>query len=153
MDETKEPALYDLDKTGRDGAETEREVASKRLESHGSENSQAHASKFKLCSKSILDHWLFTTVMTLLTIYALFGDDLRLLATSKADDPIFFSLSIICLFAFTLEIGLGSYVKEGYWLGFFFWLDVIATVSLIPDIGWIWDPIIGNDSDDGNNAG
>jgi hypothetical protein len=36
-------------------------------------------------------------------------------------------------------------------LGFFFWLDVIATISLIPDIGWIWDPILGNE-ESGTNA-
>mmetsp|Transcript_37123 Transcript_37123/g.6616 ORF Transcript_37123/g.6616 Transcript_37123/m.6616 type:complete len:92 (+) Transcript_37123:36-311(+) len=90
--------------------------------------------------------------MTLLTIYALFGDDLRLLATEKESDPVFYSLSIICLIFFTVEIVLGSLVKEDYLLGFFFWLDVVATVSLIPDIGWIWDPIIGNDEGGGSNA-
>jgi hypothetical protein len=84
--------------------------------------------------------------MTLLTIYALFGDDLRLLATPKRDDEIFYSLSCVCLFFFTLEVVMASFVKENYLLGFFFWLDVVATISLIPDIGWIWDPIMGDDS-------
>jgi hypothetical protein len=30
-------------------------------------------------------------------------------------------------------------MKPGYWLGFFFWLDVLATFSMIFDIGWIMD--------------
>jgi hypothetical protein len=31
---------------------------------------------------------------------------------------------------------------------FYFWLDLIATVSIIPDIGWIWDEI----QDSGNSS-
>lgn len=89
--------------------------------------------------------------MTLLTIYALFGDDLRLLATSKDADPGFYGITSVCLLFFLVEVVLGSIAKEGYWLGFFFWLDVVATVSLIPDIGWIWDPIMGNE-DGGSDA-
>lgn len=90
--------------------------------------------------------------MTVLTIYALFGDDLRLLATEKSADPVFYGITVSCLFFFGLELGLGSWTKEGYFLGFFFWLDFVATVSLIPDIGWIWDPIMGNDEDGGSDA-
>ena len=26
---------------------------------------------------------------------------------------------------------------------FFFWSDVICFLSLIPDCGWIWQPLIG----------
>lgn len=29
-----------------------------------------------------------------------------------------------------------------YLLGFYFWLDALATLSLIPDIGWIWSEIV-----------
>jgi hypothetical protein len=95
---------------------------------------------------TILDHWTFTTGMTVLTVYALFGDDLRLLATTKDADTTFYSISVVCLFFFALEVVLASIVKDQYWLGFFFWLDVVATVSLIPDIAWIWDPIVGDNS-------
>ena len=44
---------------------------------------------------------------------------------------------------FALEICLASIAKEGYFLGFYFWLDFVATVSLLTDIGWIWNEIIG----------
>jgi hypothetical protein len=37
-------------------------------------------------------------------------------------------------------------------LSFYFWLDFIATVSLLPDIGWIWNPIIGADEEDGGSS-
>ena len=36
-----------------------------------------------------------------------------------------------------------------YIFGFYFWLDLASTFSLIPDIGWIWDPLVGGDSSAG----
>ena len=44
---------------------------------------------------------------------------------------------------FFIEIVLSSIAKEDYFNSFYFWLDLISTVSLITDIGWIWDEIIG----------
>jgi len=37
-------------------------------------------------------------------------------------------------------------------MGFYFWLDIIATVSLIFDIGWIWDEITGTQDFSASNA-
>jgi hypothetical protein len=46
---------------------------------------------------------------------------------------------------FLLEIVINSFVKVGYftWYSFFFYLDLISAFSLIPDIPWIWNPILG----------
>jgi hypothetical protein len=50
----------------------------------------------------------------------------------------------MCLFFFTIEIIMASYGNPKiYWLSFFFWLDVVSTLSIIPDIGWIMDEITG----------
>ena len=76
--------------------------------------------------------------MTTLTIYALFGDDIRVLAFTTHEDDVFYGLSTVCLFFFLLELVLSSWAKEGYLGSFYFWLDLIATLSLIPDIGWLW---------------
>ena len=82
--------------------------------------------------------------MTLLTIYALFFDDIRIIGFSdKSVDDGFFIMSSICLFFFVFEIVIASIGVQFYICGFFFWLDILATISIIPDIGWIWDPIIG----------
>jgi hypothetical protein len=51
--------------------------------------------------------------MILLTIYALFGDDIRLTASEKPDDAIFFTLSIVALFFFTMELTLNMLAKPG----------------------------------------
>jgi len=81
--------------------------------------------------------------MTLITVYALFGDDIRNLFFTKEEDDVFFSLTCVCMFFFFLEIVLSSISKEDYFLGFYFWLDLVATASLIFDIGWVWDIIMG----------
>jgi len=47
--------------------------------------------------------WI-TIVMSIITLFALFGDDFRLWFTSKAADPYFYSGLIISLAAFTAEI-------------------------------------------------
>ena len=77
-----------------------------------------------------------TIVMTLTTIFALFGDDVRLWMTNKNADPWFFGLFILSLILFSLELLIQSCVVDGFKYGFFFYLDLIATVSLVPDILW-----------------
>ncbi len=83
--------------------------------------------------------------MTITTIYALFGDDIRMLAFSKEADEIFYYITCVSMFLFTLEIVIASICKPDYIFGFYFWLDVISTVSLITDIGWIMNSILGQE--------
>ena len=93
----------------------------------------------------MLGHWLYNLWILVLTIYALFGDDIRLAATALPADPVFFSLSCVAMFFFALELVVASMVKEDYWMGFYFWLDLLATLSMISDIGWAWEEILGTD--------
>ena len=92
---------------------------------------------------AFLSHWSVTVFTTTITLYALFGDDIRGLAFQKSADEGFYAITIVCMFFFGLEIILSSIAKEGYFLGFYFWLDLIATVSLLLDIGWFWAYITG----------
>jgi len=94
--------------------------------------------KQKVKIEKFLDHYISVVVVTLITIYALFADDFRLLAIKPEHDNMFYVCGLLGMFAFTIEIVLASYAKEGYWNSFFFWLDIISTVSMITDIGWIW---------------
>ena len=43
------------------------------------------------------------------------------------------------MFLFALEILLNTIVVDDFKYSFFFWLDIIATLSLIPDIVWLSD--------------
>jgi len=84
--------------------------------------------------------------MTLVTVYALFFDDIRIVFFSKENDDYFFGLTLFGMICFAVEIILASISKEDYFLTFFFWLDLVSTLSMIPDCGWIWDPITGGGS-------
>lgn len=86
---------------------------------------------------------MFVLFMTIYTIYALWFDDVRMLAFSKSHDDIFYGITLVGIFCFAFEISLASYAKEEYPWTFFFYLDIISTVSMIPDCGWITDWLSG----------
>eukprot|EP00397_Hematodinium_sp_SG-2012_P007021 GEMP01007061.1.p1 GENE.GEMP01007061.1~~GEMP01007061.1.p1 ORF type:complete len:957 (+),score=156.10 GEMP01007061.1:58-2871(+) len=79
----------------------------------------------------------FTAFTTLLTLFVLFGDDIRLLSTEKPMDQVFDVLTISSLIVFSLEIFAHSVAKEDYWMSFFMVLDSIATVTLIFDVSTV----------------
>lgn len=81
--------------------------------------------------------------MTLITIYSLFFDDIRSLAFPMSTDNICYGITTGCMACFLIEIFLASLAKDEYFLSFFFWLDVVSTLSMIPDIGWIWNAMTG----------
>lgn len=63
------------------------------------------------------------------------------------------SRSVLCVFVFfSVELVVSSVVKPGYFLGFFFWLDLVAAFSLVPDIPWFWYPMIGLSASDATAA-
>jgi succinate-acetate transporter protein len=82
--------------------------------------------------------------MTLLTIYALFFDDIRVLAFPKEKDDVFYGITLMGIIIFTLEIFFASFVNPAYIGSFFFYLDIVSTLTMIPDCGWIWTQLIEN---------
>lgn len=42
------------------------------------------------------------------------------------------------------EIILASYSKKEYRCKFFFWLDLLSTISLVTDIGWLMDLLVSD---------
>ena len=110
--------------------------------------------KFKERVANFLDSSQVTIFMTVVTVYALFGDDIRLAAFSKPADNVFNGLTLASLVLFSAELILSCWAKPGFLWSFYFWLDFLSTISLIPDISWIWYPMIGLDqeSSDTSNA-
>ena len=84
--------------------------------------------------------------MSSITVYSLFFDDVRAAAFDKEDDIVFWGITLACMIFFLVEIIIASICKEDYFLTFFFWLDLISTITMIPDCGFIWNPIIGQSS-------
>jgi hypothetical protein len=79
--------------------------------------------------------------MTLVVLYTLFGDDIRGWVTPKAADPYFYVGFILSIVLFGTEITVKTVVDEDYKYSFFFWLDIVATITLVIDIPWMMDPI------------
>mmetsp|Transcript_24063 Transcript_24063/g.74800 ORF Transcript_24063/g.74800 Transcript_24063/m.74800 type:complete len:943 (-) Transcript_24063:56-2884(-) len=86
----------------------------------------------------------FSVLTTVLTLYALFGDDMRLLFTEKPSDPIFDGVTVACIVIFAIEILACSVGKAGYFLGFFFWLDLASTMTLLVDITPVAERLLGD---------
>lgn len=89
-----------------------------------------------------------STALTLCTLFALFGDDIRVLCPKSADTPIYHML-FICLLLFLAELGVNVYARPNYFMkgrGGAFYLDLVSTLSVIPDIGWIWSHVVGTSS-------
>lgn len=89
----------------------------------------------------LLDNKYYTIFMTTITIYALFGDDIRIVACPSSSDDYFYGITVSCMFFFLVECFLASLAKPDYFAGFYFWLDVVATLSLVFDVGFIWDTL------------
>jgi hypothetical protein len=91
-----------------------------------------------------VDYWIVALVMNVVTIYSLFFDDIRIISFSKDVDDLFFGITLVAMILFLVEIVCASICKEEYFNTFFFYLDAVSTVSMIPDCGWIWEPLVGS---------
>lgn len=80
-------------------------------------------------------------MMTFVTFYALFADDFRMLALPKEADTGMDVLTCLAMFLFTLELVLGILAVENYFCSFYFWVDLISLLSMIPDITFIMEPL------------
>eukprot|EP00929_Paragymnodinium_shiwhaense_P002445 TRINITY_DN102704_c0_g1_i1.p1 TRINITY_DN102704_c0_g1~~TRINITY_DN102704_c0_g1_i1.p1 ORF type:complete len:1045 (+),score=297.93 TRINITY_DN102704_c0_g1_i1:291-3425(+) len=93
------------------------------------------------CCAKLGENKYFSTLSVLLTIYALTGDDLRMALTFKDKDMIFNAMVICCIGFFSLELVVSSLGKVDYFMGFFFFLDTVSTLSLILDLTWVSEKI------------
>ena len=116
-------------------------------------------SKSQQVVKNVAENTQLTIVMTILTIWALLDDDIRLSTAPKSGDIAFEVIISIAFFLFSAEILANCYYKAGYlnlpnwaklkdrslpwdeWLknatnvgSFYFWLDIIATFSLVAEV-------------------
>mmetsp|Transcript_68159 Transcript_68159/g.124354 ORF Transcript_68159/g.124354 Transcript_68159/m.124354 type:complete len:966 (+) Transcript_68159:3-2900(+) len=105
-------------------------------------------SKLRRYSRFIVEDKWFVALTTLLTICALVGDDFRLMLTQAPADKWFDVIVITCLVIFAFEVILSCFGKDDYFLGFFFTLDVISTVSLVLDLSAVSNILNGGTDED-----
>lgn len=92
--------------------------------------------KFQASLLAMMENRYMSLFMTVVTIYALFGDDIRLSNAPASADPVFYSISLAVMIVYSLEIIIHCISKAGYIGSFYFWLDLLSTASLLMDVGW-----------------
>jgi len=108
----------------------------------GEEPLEVKPKEMSACQKksiALIDSWQWSIFMTVVTIYTLFFDDIRVACIPKSADDAFYTITCLCFALFLFEIILASIYQPKYWMSFFFWLDILATFSMVFDIGWIMD--------------
>lgn len=91
-----------------------------------------------VCRSMYMNRW-FNYVSLFMTVYALFADDLRLSATPKQADNVFNAFTLLAIVVFMSEVITFSFGMDDYFNGFFFWLDLLSTVTLALDLTWLTD--------------
>ena len=108
--------------------------------------SKIHQLKRPLWKKRIakfLDSAPVLIFMSILTVYALFAADIQAAWCRVNIDYGFNVLQCILIGIFFLEWILNIVSKIDYTWSFFFWLDLVATISLLQDLDWVINPIMG----------
>jgi len=93
--------------------------------------------KIKKGIRRLMKRRSYRGMMAMITVYALFADNIRWLFFNQYSDGYFSVLSAIVMGFFVLEILMKLWVKPTYKKSFFFWLDIASTVSLVFDITYI----------------
>lgn len=83
----------------------------------------------------------------MIALYSLFSDDIRTAATDGSADMAFDVVHLVLIFIFTLEIVLNWICNQEYRWSFFFFLDLISSLSLFLDVNMITQLNSGNSYD------
>ena len=104
-------------------------------------------SVWKIKLESMLLSYKWVGAMSLVTFYVLFMEDIRELAIPMSADLTMDILYIIAMSLYFAELVMGSIAIDGYFLRFFFWIDLISLLSMLPDISFILTAIDDADKD------
>lgn len=86
----------------------------------------------------ILSSKWFNGLMIAITVYALFVPDFYFIAASSpSGDSVLFALTFAIFLLFLFELLVKSVATEGYRFSQFFWLDLFAVLSFVPDAAWL----------------
>ena len=81
--------------------------------------------------------------MSIVTFYTLFFDDLRILFLPKSADLYMDTLTLIAMALYLVELALGVLVIDQYFMSFYFWVDLVSLLSMLPDVSFIIEGIEG----------
>ncbi|ETW06787.1 hypothetical protein H310_02942 [Aphanomyces invadans] len=85
----------------------------------------------------------------IMTIFALFADDMRVSGFSGEADSAFYVLLILTFVGFAVEMAANMYARPGYFnrgMSFTFWMDLISTITILSDVPWAMSLIVPDDT-------
>lgn len=85
----------------------------------------------------VLESNAFQLILLVITFYSLFFDDYQELLCGKQLDLVFDIFSFIIMSIFAFELVISSLFIKGYFNSYFFYLDLISTLSIIIDLNMI----------------
>jgi hypothetical protein len=80
-------------------------------------------------------------MILILSAFSLISQDLQYSVLNKDVDFSFARMNEVVFFVFAVELILSSLFETNFIGSFFFYVDFISLISVIPDVQVIWDPI------------
>jgi hypothetical protein len=90
----------------------------------------------------LVDNIYLHIFVLFLSVYSLFMEDISNICLSKSVDPIFEHINEGVFFFFFTEFLLLIISKKNFIGSFYFYLDMISIISLLPNCSLIWNPLI-----------
>lgn len=78
-----------------------------------------------------INHDGYNLFMALLTVYSIFAIDFVKSFSNQPTAYIFGYIHIIAIFVFVFEMILNAVLKQKYILSFYFWIDLVSTISMV----------------------
>lgn len=79
--------------------------------------------------------------MSVVTLYVLFIDDIRMLTMPKSADLGIDLTILFALLLYSIELILSVFVLQDYFLSFYFWVDLLSFLSMVPDMQFMMEEI------------
>ncbi|RHZ18068.1 hypothetical protein DYB37_000240 [Aphanomyces astaci] len=98
---------------------------------------------------ALLDGRGLNIALGVMTIFALFADDMRIGGFTTEADSAFYVLLLLVFVGFSLEMVANVYARPGYFnrgVSFTFWMDLISTLSILSDVEWVMNLIVPEDT-------
>lgn len=93
----------------------------------------------------------YQITITIITVFVIFADDIRVLALTKYQDDAYDIVQLTMMGIFFVELILSILSIPDYLFGFFFWNDLFSTASILMDVGFFTSTVFGTGDEDSTN--
>lgn len=84
--------------------------------------------------KSMMDSWQWNLLLFLAVMFAVYGGNIFLLTADATYYNALHIVYIVLFLLFCVEMSLSAYAIPKYVCSYFFWLDLLGTASLLPEV-------------------